>query len=60
LVYLVGPVVGAVFAVAVAEVLRGSAKAQEALAGEGEPLGRGRMSRKAVLTGRYLGAPWSL
>jgi hypothetical protein len=52
--------VGAVFAVAVAEVLRGSAKAQEALAAEGEPLGRGRMSRKAVLTGRYLGAPWSL
>jgi aquaporin Z len=37
-VYLIGPVVGAVIAVGVAYVLRGSAKAQEAMAAEGTPL----------------------
>ena len=40
-VYLVGPVAGAVFAVWVALVLRGPAKAQEAQAAEGTPLARG-------------------
>jgi hypothetical protein len=39
-VYLMGPVVGAVLAVGVAEVLRGPAKAQEAGAAEGTPLDR--------------------
>jgi glycerol uptake facilitator-like aquaporin len=39
-VYLVGPVVGATIAVAVAYVLRGPAKAQEAVAAEGTPLAR--------------------
>jgi glycerol uptake facilitator-like aquaporin len=39
-VYLIGPVVGAVAAVGVAYVLRGSAKAQEAAAAEGTPLTR--------------------
>jgi glycerol uptake facilitator-like aquaporin len=37
-VYFVGPLVGAVVAVALAEVLRGPAKAQEARAAEGTPL----------------------
>jgi aquaporin Z len=37
-VYLLGPVVGAVIAVGVAYVLRGPAKAQEALAAQGTPL----------------------
>jgi len=37
-VYLIGPVVGAVIAVGVAYVLRGPAKAQEALAAQGTPL----------------------
>src|SRR5712691_7515541 len=37
-VYLIGPVVGAVIAVVVADVLRGPAKAQEALAAMGTPL----------------------
>jgi MIP family channel proteins len=37
-VYLVGPVVGAVAAVGCAEVLRGPAKVEEALAAEGTPL----------------------
>jgi glycerol uptake facilitator-like aquaporin len=40
-VYLVGPVTGAVIAVGVAYVLRGPAKAQEALAAFGTPLDRG-------------------
>jgi MIP family channel proteins len=40
-VYLIGPIVGAVFAVGVAYVLRGSAKAQEAFAAQGTPLNRG-------------------
>lgn len=40
-VYAVGPVVGAVVAVAVARVLRGPAKAQEAFAAEGTPIERG-------------------
>ena len=39
-VYFVGPVVGAVIAVAFAEVLRGPARAQEARAAEGTPLNR--------------------
>jgi aquaporin Z len=39
-VYLIGPVVGAVIAVGVAYVLRGPAKAQEAIAAEGTPLDR--------------------
>jgi glycerol uptake facilitator-like aquaporin len=39
-VYLIGPVAGAVMAVGVAYVLRGPAKAQEAAASEGTPLGR--------------------
>ncbi len=39
-VYLIGPVAGAVLAVAVAYVLRGPAKAQEAIAAEGTPLDR--------------------
>ena len=39
-VYLVGPVVGAIAAVGVAEVLRGPAKAEEALAALGTPLNR--------------------
>jgi glycerol uptake facilitator-like aquaporin len=39
-VYLIGPVAGAVIAVGVAYVLRGPAKAQEAAASEGTPLGR--------------------
>jgi aquaporin Z len=39
-VYLVGPVAGAIIAVAVAYVLRGSAKAQEAGAAVGTPLDR--------------------
>jgi len=37
-VYLIGPVVGAVIAVGVAYVLRGPAKAQEALAAMGTPI----------------------
>jgi aquaporin Z len=40
-VYLVGPLVGAVIAVGVAQVLRGPAKAQEARAAAGTPLDRG-------------------
>ena len=40
-VYLVGPTAGAVIAVGLAYVLRGPAKAQEAVAAEGTPLGRG-------------------
>ena len=40
-VYLIGPVAGAVLAVGVAHVLRGPAKAQEAGAAQGTPLGRG-------------------
>jgi glycerol uptake facilitator-like aquaporin len=40
-VYLIGPVAGAVIAVAVAYVLRGPAMAQEALAAQGTPLDRG-------------------
>ena len=39
-VYLIGPVIGAVIAVGVAYVLRGSARAQEASAAEGTPLER--------------------
>ena len=39
-VYFIGPVVGAVVAVVLAEVLRGPAKAQEARAAEGTPLNR--------------------
>jgi aquaporin Z len=39
-VYLVGPLVGAVIAVPVAYVLRGSAKAEEAVAAQGTPLER--------------------
>jgi glycerol uptake facilitator-like aquaporin len=39
-VYLVGPVVGSIVAVWVAEVLRGPAKAEEALAAMGTPLNR--------------------
>jgi aquaporin Z len=39
-VYFVGPLVGAVIAVAFAGVLRGPAKAQEARAAEGTPLNR--------------------
>jgi glycerol uptake facilitator-like aquaporin len=39
-VYLIGPVAGAVAAVAVAQVLRGAAKVQEASAAEGTPLSR--------------------
>ena len=39
-VYLVGPLVGAVIAVPVAYVLRGSAKAEEAAAAQGTPLER--------------------
>jgi glycerol uptake facilitator-like aquaporin len=39
-VYLVGPIVGAVAAVAGAQVLRGSAKVQEASAAQGTPLDR--------------------
>jgi glycerol uptake facilitator-like aquaporin len=39
-VYLVGPLVGAVIAVGVAYVLRGPAKAEEAAAAQGTPLGR--------------------
>src|ERR1700756_2879160 len=39
-VYLAGPVAGAVIAVAVAQVLRGPAKVEEASAAEGEPLNR--------------------
>jgi len=39
-VYLIGPVAGAVIAVGVAYVLRGPAKAQEAMAAEGTPLDR--------------------
>jgi glycerol uptake facilitator-like aquaporin len=41
-VYVIGPIVGAVIAVALAEFLRGPAKAQEARAAEGTPLGRDR------------------
>jgi aquaporin Z len=37
-VYLIGPVIGAIIAVGVAQVLRGPARAQEAKAAEGEPL----------------------
>jgi len=37
-IYLIGPLVGAVIAVGVAYVLRGPAKAQEAIAAEGTPL----------------------
>ncbi len=40
-VYLIGPVVGAVIAVGVAYVLRGPAKAQEAIAAMGTPLDQG-------------------
>jgi glycerol uptake facilitator-like aquaporin len=40
-VYLVGPAAGAIVAVAVAYVLRGPAKAQEAMAAMGTPLARG-------------------
>jgi len=39
-VYLIGPVAGAAIAVAVAQVLRGPAKVQEASAAEGTPLSR--------------------
>jgi MIP family channel proteins len=39
-VYLIGPVIGAMIAVGVAHVLRGPARAQEASAAEGTPLGR--------------------
>jgi len=39
-VYLIGPVAGAVIAVGVAQVLRGSAKSQEAFAAQGMPLDR--------------------
>jgi len=39
-VYLIGPAIGAVIAVGVAQVLRGPARAQEASAAEGEPLDR--------------------
>jgi glycerol uptake facilitator-like aquaporin len=40
-IYVVGPVVGAIFAVLVARILRGPASAQEARAAMGTPLGRG-------------------
>jgi MIP family channel proteins len=40
-VYLIGPVAGSIIAVAVAYVLRGPAKAQEASAAQGTPLDRG-------------------
>ena len=40
-VYLIGPVAGAVIAVGAAYVLRGPAKAAEAVAAEGTPIGRG-------------------
>ncbi len=40
-VYLIGPVAGAVIAVGVAYVLRGPAKAQEALAAMGTPIDQG-------------------
>jgi len=40
-IYLVGPLVGSVVAVGVARVLRGPAKAQEALAAQGTPLPHG-------------------
>jgi glycerol uptake facilitator-like aquaporin len=40
-VYLVGPVAGAIVAVGVANVLRGPARVQEALAAQGTPLRRG-------------------
>jgi aquaporin Z len=39
-VYLIGPAVGAAVAVAVADALRGPAKAQEAIAAKGTPLDR--------------------
>ena len=39
-VYLIGPVAGAVIAVGVAQVLRGPARSQEALAAQGTPLDR--------------------
>jgi glycerol uptake facilitator-like aquaporin len=39
-VYLIGPAAGAVIAVGVAYVLRGPAKAQEAIAAMGTPIGR--------------------
>ena len=39
-VYLIGPVVGAVIAVGVAQVLRGPARSQEAFAAQGTPLDR--------------------
>ena len=39
-VYLIGPVAGAVIAVGVAHVLRGPARAQEAVAAQGTPLDR--------------------
>jgi aquaporin Z len=39
-VYLIGPVAGAVIAVCVAQVLRGPARSQEALAAQGTPLDR--------------------
>jgi glycerol uptake facilitator-like aquaporin len=40
-VYLIGPAAGAIIAVGVAYVLRGPARAQEAIAAMGTPLGRG-------------------
>ena len=40
-VYVVGPLVGAAIAVAVAYVLRGPAKAQEAMAAMGDPTAAG-------------------
>ncbi len=40
-VYLIGPVAGAVIAVGVAYVLRGPAKAHEALAAMGTPIDQG-------------------
>ena len=36
-VYFVGPIIGAIVAVGVAHVLRGPAKAQEAMAAMGDP-----------------------
>jgi hypothetical protein len=57
-VYLIGPAIGAVVAVGVAYVLRGPAKAQEALAAMGTPLqgieARGFLSTRADAS-RYRG-----
>ncbi len=51
-VYLLGPVVGAVIAVGVAYVLRGPAKAQEAIAAMGTPLDQGDLKAAHVVARR--------